>query len=81
MSSDEILPKVQATLAEFLKRDPESIQPSLNLREDLGLDSVATIELLFEVEDAFDLQIPNEDLKGLATVQDVLEYVRAKGVE
>ena len=62
-------------LAAFLKRDVNSIQPNLSLRDDLGLDSMATIELLFMIEETFDLQIPDEDLQDLTTVQNVIAYV------
>jgi acyl carrier protein len=65
-------------LAEYLKRDPASIALSYSLRDDLGLDSMATIELLFRIEEAFDIQIPDEDLRGLATVADVSAYVEKR---
>lgn len=67
--------QVCTQLAAYLKRDIHSIQPTMSLRDDLGLDSMATIELLFLIEEAFNLQIPDEDLQGLTTVQDVVTYV------
>jgi len=70
--------RIQTALAEYLKRDPKSITPAQSLRDDLGLDSMATIELLFRIEEAFDLQIPDEDLRGLATVGDVIAYVEKR---
>jgi len=62
-------------LAEFLSRDPSAILPSQALRDDLGLDSMALIELIFQIEEAFDLQIPDKDMVGLVTVADVIDYV------
>jgi acyl carrier protein len=79
MASDAaIATRIQTALAEYLKRDVGTIAPSQALRDDLGLDSMATIELLFRIEEAFDLQIPDEDLHRLVTVADVIGYVEAK---
>jgi acyl carrier protein len=79
MASDAaIATRIQTALAEYLKRDVGTIAPAQALRDDLGLDSMATIELLFRIEEAFDLQIPDEDLHKLVTVADVIGYVEAK---
>ncbi|MBX3234750.1 MAG: hypothetical protein KF814_01240 [Nitrospiraceae bacterium] len=67
--------KILAALADYLKRDAASIKPSHHLREDLGLDSMAVIELLYRIEEAFNLQIPDQDLVGLTTVGQVIAYV------
>lgn len=73
-----IATRIQTALAEYLKRDIRTIEPRHALRDDLGLDSMATIELLFRIEEAFDLQIPDEDLHKLVTVSDVTSYVEGK---
>ncbi len=67
--------RIRGALAAFLKRDPGSIRAEHALRGDLGLDSMARIELLYNLEDVFDLQIPDQDLAKLATVADVIAYV------
>lgn len=69
---------VMTALAEYMKRDPATIRPENHLRFDLGLDSMAVIELLYKLEDAFNLQIPNEDLDKLTTVQHVIDYIEAR---
>jgi acyl carrier protein len=69
---------IRTALGEYLKRDPASIEARHALREDLGLDSMATIELLFKIEETFDLQIPDQDLQKLAKVSDVIAYVEGK---
>ena len=71
-----ITEKIVHALATYLKRDPASITESHHLRDDLGLDSVAVIELLFEIEERFKLQIPDQDLPGLSTVGSVAAYVQ-----
>ncbi|MBI4401860.1 MAG: acyl carrier protein [Nitrospirae bacterium] len=73
-----IADRIRTALAHYLKRDASTIQPHHALREDLGLDSMATIELLFRIEEAFDFQIPDEDLQKLATVADVIAYVEGR---
>ena len=79
MATDsEISDQILTALAEHLKRDRISIALAHRLRDDLGLDSIATIELLFKLEDVFNLRIPDEDLQGLTTVRDVILYVQTK---
>ena len=74
----DIAVRIRTALADYLKRDPVTIEPRHALREDLGLDSMATIELLFKIEEVFDLQIPDQDLQKLVRVSDVVAYVEGK---
>jgi acyl carrier protein len=67
--------KIRTALGEYLKREPASITETHHLRDDLGLDSMAVIELLYRIEEVFDIQIPDEDLVGLTTVGHVITYV------
>ena len=75
MSDRAVTEKIIKALAEYLRRNPDSIEPDHHLRDDLGLDSMAVIELLYKIEEAFDIQIPDQDLIGLSTVGAVCEYV------
>ncbi len=77
----QITEKIVHALASYLKRDPASITEAHHLRDDLGLDSVAVIELLFEIEERFKLQIPDQDLPGLSTVGSVTAYVQRRLAE
>ncbi|MDH4186099.1 MAG: acyl carrier protein [Nitrospira sp.] len=70
--------KIRTSLGDYLKRDPATILPSQHLRDDLGLDSMAVIELLYRIEEAFDIQIPDQDLMGLTTVGHVVSYVEKR---
>lgn len=74
----DIAIRVRTALANYLKRDVKTIKLSDTLRNDLGLDSMATIELLYEIEDAFDVQIPDKDLATLVTVDNVTAYIEGK---
>ncbi len=73
-----IADRIRAELAAYLKQDVGSVLPEHSLREDLGLDSMAIIELLYRIEEAFDLQIPDEDLQTLVTVASVVTYVEGR---
>lgn len=70
--------QIREVLATSLRRDPSSIKPEHSLREDLGLDSLMTFELLYDLEKAFDMEIPNDDLPGLLTLDDVVKYVEGR---
>ncbi len=78
MSDRAITEKIVIALADYLRRDPTSIEPDHHLRDDLGLDSMAVIELLYKIEEAFDIQIPDQDLVGLSTVGAVCQYVEQR---
>jgi len=78
MTDNEVTSQIIQALATYLKRDPSAITASHHLRDDLGLDSVAIIELLFEIEDRFKIQIPDQDLPGLSTVGSVADYVHQR---
>lgn len=70
--------KIRTALAEYLKCDSVTILTTQHLRDDLGLDSMAVIELLYRIEETFDLQIPDQDLVGLTTVGHVVNYVEKR---
>lgn len=76
MGNTETAATIRAALAAHVKQDVASIRSDLSLREDLGLDSMGVIELLYKLEETFDVQIPDQDLGRLQTVGDVLTYVQ-----
>src|SRR5215510_6277263 len=78
MTTSTTAVKIRTALAEYLKRDAASITEAHHLRDDLGLDSMAVIELLYRIEDTFDIQIPDQDLAGLTTVGHVITYVNKR---
>jgi len=48
--------------------------------EDLGADSLDTVELVMAFEEEFDIEIPDEDAQRMRTVQDVIEYLKGRGI-
>jgi acyl carrier protein len=78
MTDQQIASNIIQALADYLKRDAASITEDLHLRDDLGLDSMAVIELLYKIEETFNIQIPDQDLMGLRTVGSVAAYVQTR---
>jgi acyl carrier protein len=75
MSDPTVTQKIITALADYLRRDPKTIEADHHLRDDLGLDSMAVIELLYKIEEVFNIQIPDQDLVSLSTVGAVAQYV------
>jgi len=73
--------RVRSALAEYLNRDVATIKLADALRNDLGLDSLTTIELLYRIEDEFDVEVPDADLPGLVTVADVTAYLQRRATQ
>lgn len=76
-----MLEKMKTIIAEQLSVDADSIQADSNFKEDLGADSLDLFELVMALEEEFGVEIPSEDLESIATVNDVMEYLKNKGVE
>lgn len=76
-----MLEKMQEIIAEQLSVDAESITESSSFKEDLGADSLDLFELVMALEDEYSVEIPAEDLENLTTVGQVMDYLKAKGVE
>ena len=76
-SPDEIAAEVKNILQKTVKVDPDKVSPETNLKEDLNLDSLDMIEVVYEVEDHFDVQIPEESIKDIQTFQQVIDGLSA----
>ncbi|MCB0391492.1 MAG: acyl carrier protein [Bdellovibrionales bacterium] len=74
-----IQPRVQKIIEEQLGVDSERVKPEASFIDDLGADSLDIVELVMAMEEAFDLEIPDEEAEKLRTVQDVYSYVESKG--
>lgn len=73
--------KMKPIIAEQLSVDEADIKETSNFKEDLGADSLDLFELVMALEEELGVEIPSEDLESIATVNDVIEYLKAKGVE
>jgi acyl carrier protein len=80
-ANSAIAERLRATLATELKQDVSSITREHTLRGDLGLNSLDAIELMFKLEEVFDLSISDEDMQGLEKVGDVIDYLERRLAE
>lgn len=67
-------------IAEQLNVEESEIKEDSNFKEDLGADSLDLFELVMALEEEFGVEIPSEDLESIVTVNDVIEYLKGKGV-
>ena len=73
-----MLDKVREIIVEQLGVEPDQVKPESNFVDDLGADSLDTVELIMAFEEEFDVEIPDEDAQKIKTVKDVMEYIEAK---
>ena len=73
--------KVKAIFEEQLGVSQDEMQLDTKFKDDLGVDSLDLYEIVMKMEDEFDVEIPAEELEDVATFEDVLNYLKSKGVE
>lgn len=71
------LDKVRQIVAEQLGVDVNEVTPDASFVDDLGADSLDTVELVMALEEEFGLEIPDEDAEKIATVQDAITYIES----
>lgn len=69
--------KISEVIADKLGVEPSKITPEAKFVEDLGADSLDTVELVMQLEDEFNLEIPDEEAEKLTTVSSVVEYIES----
>lgn len=76
-----MLEKMKELIAEQLGADAAEIKEESSFKDDLGADSLDLFELVMALEEEYGVEIPADDLEKIATVGDVISYLKAKGVE
>ncbi len=71
--------RVKQIIVEQLGVDEAEVTPNASFVDDLGADSLDTVELVMAFEEAFDLEIPDEDAEKIRTVQDAVTYIEQHG--
>lgn len=75
-----MLEKMKEIIAAQLNVEESEVKAESKFKEDLGADSLDLFELVMALEDEYSVEIPAEDLENLLTVQNVIDYLSAKGV-
>lgn len=71
----DVFEKVKEIIVEELGVEPEEVTPEASFLDDLGADSLDIVELIMAFEDAFDMEIPDEDAEEITTVQNAVDYI------
>ena len=71
----EIAQKVKDIIIEKLGCDEEKVTPTASFANDLGADSLDTVELIMELEKEFDIEIPTEETEKISTVGDAISFI------
>jgi acyl carrier protein len=69
--------KVKEIIVEQLNVDKEAVVPTAKFVDDLGADSLDTVELVMALEEAFSLDIPDDDAEKIGTVGDAINYIKS----
>jgi acyl carrier protein len=79
MSDNSIEQKVTDIIVEQLSVNAEQVNPDAKFIEDLGADSLDTVELVMAFEEEFSIEVPDEEAEKLQTVGDVIRFVESNG--
>ena len=74
-----MLDNIKTIVANQLGVDEAQVTEDASFIDDLGADSLDTVELIMAFEEEFDVEIPDEDAQNIKTVKDVIDYIQAKG--
>ena len=73
-----MLDKIKSIVAEQLGVDEDQVTEDASFVDDLGADSLDTVELIMAFEEEFDIEIHDEDAQKIKTVKDVMDYIESK---
>ncbi|MGK7940193.1 MAG: acyl carrier protein [Crocosphaera sp.] len=76
--NQEIFDKVQSIVADQLEVDKDTVKPESSFANDLGADSLDTVELVMALEEEFDIEIPDDAAEGIGTVQAAVDHIAEK---
>jgi len=81
MDAKQVEEKVKNIIVEQLGVEPEQVKPEAQFVNDLGADSLDTVELIMALEEEFDIEIPDEQAEKIKTVGEALQHIVAKAAK
>ncbi len=78
MTETDTFERVKGIIAEQLGIDEGEIRPESSFVDDLGADSLDVVELIMALEEEFGIEIPDEDVEQMSTVEEAVEYIESK---
>ena len=78
---EETVGKIKALIAEQLGVDLDQVTDEASFIDDLGADSLDTVELVMALEEEYGVDIPDEDVEKVTTVKDIIAYIEENGIE
>nr|BBI37249.1 Acyl carrier protein [Palmaria palmata] len=75
MNTTTIFNRVQGIVAQQLGVEPNQVTKEANFADDLGADSLDTVELVMAIEEEFEIQIPDEDAEKIANLGQAIEFI------
>ncbi|MCL1866134.1 MAG: acyl carrier protein [Oscillospiraceae bacterium] len=74
----DVFEEVRKIIVEQLDKDEEAVTLSSNIADDLGADSLDVVDLVMEFEDKFSVEIPDEQVENIKTVEDIVKFIESK---
>lgn len=75
MKTEQIFEKVKTIIVEQLGVEEDTVKPESEFLDDLGADSLDIVEFIMALEEEYGLEIPDEDVEKIVTVNDIVEYI------
>jgi acyl carrier protein len=80
MTDAEIFEKVKSIVVDQLSVEADKVVPAASFQNDLGADSLDTVELVMALEEEFDVEIPDEAAENITTIQAAVDFIKEKAV-
>jgi len=73
-----VFDKIKSIIVDQLDADEADVTMEANIQDDLGADSLDVVDLVMNIEEDFDIEIPDEDVENIKTVGDIVKYIESK---